>query len=224
MFLGLVKDTRTYLLLGDSLTDGERLKDPSGLGRGWPSHALRLALEEGAPPVHLVNRAVGGSRSVEILGAWEKRDIPKPDVLVVMVGANDLWRRYVPWLDHAPISPQAFGRNLAQLLYAAQEAGVEECQVCTPTGLHDVPDHPWNRELEEYRGWCHEIADACGARLIPTGEEWMEAVRTHPEVRWTYDGVHPRPVGHERLARTWRHYALAAPHLPPTTLPESPSP
>lgn len=214
---------RTALLLGDSLTDGERLKDPSGLGHGWPSSALRLAGKWGLPPLRLVNRAVGGSRSVEVLEAWAGRDLARPDLLVVMVGANDLWRRYVPWLDHAPVSPEAYGRNLSRLLYQAQEAGVEELHVCTPAGLHQDPDHAWNRELEEYRGWCREIADACGARLIPTGEEWREAVRAHPEVRWTFDGVHPRPVGHERLARTWLHHALGAPALPPRELPEKPS-
>lgn len=214
---------RTALLLGDSLTDGERHKDPSGLGRAWPAAALRLIRESGLAPLQLVNRAVGGSRSVEVLKAWEERELPSPDLLVVMVGANDLWRRYVPWLDHAPVTPQEYGRNLAQLLYAAQEAGIEELHVCTPAGLHEAPEHPWNRELEEYRGWCREIADACGALLVPTGEEWMEAVRAHPEVRWTFDGVHPRPVGYERLARTWLHHALGAPALAPGILPARPS-
>lgn len=217
-------ETNPHLLvLGDSLSDGGRLQDPGGIGSAWPAAAIRLSREMELPPFRWTNRAVGGSRSVEVLESWQAGDFAPPDRMVVLVGANDLWRHHVPWLDHTPVSPQAFGQNLSRLLYAALEAGTPVLDVCTPTSLHKDPEHPWNAALEDYRGWCREVADACGANLIPTGEEWMESLRILPDIRWTYDGVHPRPVGHERLARTWLHHALGAPALPCGELPDRPS-
>ncbi len=220
LYMESMRDGETMLFLGDSLSEGGWSHDPEGIGSAWPGAAKRLCRKLGGPELIWINRAQGGARSTEVLEQWTAWKEAPPEALTVLVGANDLWRRFVPWLDHAPIPPEDYGRNLAKLLYAAQERGVTELFVCTPTALSETPDHPWNGLLEDYRGWCREIADACGAILVPTGEEWLAAVRAHPEVRWSYDGVHPRPIGHARLARTWLHHALGLAPLPVTELPD----
>jgi len=215
-------DGQTILVLGDSLSDGAWETDPVGLGSAWPAAAKRLLAAVGGPALAWANRARGGSRSSEVLQEWQAWSSAPPDLLVVLVGANDHWRSFVPWKDHAPIAPGRYGQNLSRLVYDALDKGVGEVCICTPTGIHADPDHEWNRGLEEYRAWCREVADATRSRLVPTGEEWVKAVRHHPEVRWTYDGVHPRPVGHERLAHTWVAHMQGTPGLATDRIPEKP--
>jgi acyl-CoA thioesterase I len=215
-------DGQTILVLGDSLSDGDWENDPHKLGSAWPSAAKRLLKETGGPALSWINRSRGGSRSLEVLQEWLAWKSTPPDLLVVGTGVNDHWRHFVPWLDHTPIPPKQFGQNLSRLIYDALDKGVGSVCICTPTSIHTDPDHEWNQGLEEYRAWCHEVADATDSLLIPTGEEWMEALRSHPEIRWTYDGVHPRPVGHERLGHTWVAHMLGKPGLPTDQLPDQP--
>ena len=58
--------------------------------------------------------------------------------------------------------------------------------------------------------------------LVPTGEEFEAAVRAHPAVKWSYDGVHPRPVAHERLAWTVLAHGLGGPSLATDSVPDRP--
>ncbi|MEN9353186.1 MAG: hypothetical protein RL318_511, partial [Fibrobacterota bacterium] len=79
-----MQELPTLLVLGDSISDGGWERDPSGMGSAWPAAAARLAQERGLPAFRWINRARGGSRSEEVLAAWNKLDFPAPDALVVM--------------------------------------------------------------------------------------------------------------------------------------------
>lgn len=210
------------LVLGDSLSDGMWARDPAGLGSAWPGAAVRLAHQAGIS-LALVNRAQGGARSVEILQVLRADpDLARGRTVVVLAGANDLWRRWVPWADHEPVDPDDFARNLRRIAVLAREHGALGVSFLTPCLLHADPDHLWNRELVEYRQAAALAAAREDARLVPAGEEFEAAVRAHPGIKWTYDGVHPRPVGHERLAWTWIHHTLGLPPLLPETVPPKP--
>jgi len=214
---------RRWLVLGDSLSDGLWSRDPAGLGSAWPGAASRLAREAGVP-IEIRNRSRGGSRSVEVLadlradpGMARDRDV------AVLVGANDLWRRWVPWEDHEWVDPDDFARVLRRIVSTCRENGAGRIALLTPCLLHAETDHPWNEALVEYRDAVTRVARQDGAILVPTGEEFLESARSLPEVKWTYDGVHPRPVGHERLALTWLHHALGFPEQPRDAVPAKPS-
>jgi lysophospholipase L1-like esterase len=94
--------------------------------------------------------------------------------------------------------------------------------ILTPCLLHADPDHPWNADLSEYRAACARVALRTGSHLVPTGEEFEAAVRARPDIKWTYDGVHPRPVGQERLAWTVYHHGMAGHALPIGETPPKP--
>lgn len=211
------------VVLGDSLSDGQRVLDPAGLGSAWPAAAARRAREAGTP-LAFENRAVGGARSVEVLADLRNS---RPDLsgtaVTLLVGANDVWRRHVPWLDHEPVDPDDFLRNLRRILSLARELGAVSLAVGTPALIAADPDHLWNGELREYRELCREAASREGALAVPMGEDFEAAVRAFPAVKWTYDGVHPRPVGHERIAATWLHHVAGFPPLPVDRLPDRPS-
>jgi len=211
------------LVLGDSLSDGGWERDPTGLGSAWPASLQRIAAGDGRL-IEVVNRARGGSRSLETLVDYrEAQDLSGFDVVAVLVGANDLWRRWVPWAGHSSIDPDDYGRNLTKIVELARARGAHQVWILTPCLLHTEPDHEWNRELGEYREVCSRVARSADCTLVPTGEEFEAALRANPAVKWTYDGVHPRPVGQERLAWTVYHHAMDGKRLDIGSLPERPA-
>lgn len=212
-----------WLVLGDSLSDGLWARDPDGIGSAWPAAARRLARESGMD-MEVVNRSRGGSRSVEVLADLRRDpEIARERGLVVLVGANDLWRRWVPWEDHDWVDPDDFARNLRRIVSLAREHGALEVVLMTPCLLHVDPDHEWNLAMGEYREVVGAVARSEATRLVPSGEEFEAAIRAVPSVKWTYDGVHPRPVGHERIALTWAHHVLGLPTLEASVVPVKPS-
>jgi lysophospholipase L1-like esterase len=211
------------LVLGDSLSDGGWERDPRGIGSAWPSALARLAAGDGLD-LKITNRARGGSRSLETLvGYRESPELSGFDTVAVLVGANDLWRRWVPWAEHAPIDPEDYGRNLTKIVRLARERGTERVWILTPCLLHSDPDHEWNREMGEYREVCVRVARHENCQLVPAGEEFEAAVRALNDVKWTYDGVHPRPVGQERLAWTVYHHAMNGKPLDADRIPPRPT-
>jgi len=210
------------LVLGDSLSDGGWERDPAGLGSAWPAALARLATESGMD-LTLSIHARGGSRSTEVLREFRGRETGNLETVAVLAGTNDVWRRWAPWLDHAPVDEDDFRRNLRGISRLASQRGASSVWILTPALLHPDPDHPWNEVLRSYRELCREAASMEGALLVPTGEELEAAVRAHPEVKWSYDGIHPRPVAHERLAWTVLHHALGGPALATDSIPPRPA-
>lgn len=197
-------------------------RDPSGTGTAWPGSVVRLAksLER---PISFLNRSHGGARSLDVLAALELEPaIVRGCGVVVFAGANDLWRRWVPWGGQESLDPDDYARALKRIVDLCRENGAIQIALMTPCLLHSDPDHPWNQVLAEYREEVARVARAAEALLVPSGEELLGAVRALPEVKWTYDGVHPRPVGHERIALTWMHHVLGSPAWPLGTLPDKP--
>ena len=210
------------LVLGDSVSDGGWERDPAGLGSAWPAALARLAGEAGQN-LCVTIRARGGSRSTEVLRDFRAMETGDLETVAVLAGANDVWRRWVPWLDHTPVDEDDFRRNLRAIARGAFERGAAAVWILTPGLLHQDPDHPWNDALRSYREICREAASMEGALLVPTGEDLEAAVRAHPEVKWSYDGVHPRPVAHERLAWTVLAHAMGGSRLPTDSVPDRPT-
>ena len=192
------------------------------MGSAWPAALARLAGDSGRD-LQLAIRARGGSRSTEVLREFREMEFASLENVAVLAGANDVWRRWVPWRDHAPVDEDDFRRNMRAIARLAFERGANAVWILTPTLLNPDPDHPWNDVLRSYRELCREAASLEGALLVPTGEEFEMAVRAHPGVKWSYDGVHPRPVGHERIAWTVSHRALGGVELVTDSVPERPA-
>jgi lysophospholipase L1-like esterase len=210
------------LVLGDSLSDGGWKRDPEGIGTAWPRSLRDLAALSGGSVEPRVG-AIAGSRSTEMLAAARELAPGQWDAAVLFAGANDAWRRWVPWGGQDPVDEDDFRRNLRQAAGILREKGAAEIWILTPCLLDADPDHPWNEVLRGYREACREAAELAGSRLVPTGEEFEAAVRARPEIKWTYDGAHPRPVGQERLAWTIHHRMLGGPALPEGKLPPRPA-
>ncbi len=194
---------RHVLFTGDSVTDCGRRDDPDGLGAGY----VRLLAEGPLSGARVTNTGAGGDRLPDLAARW-RRDVldQAPDVLSVLIGINDTWRRD----DSGLISDDAdFERIYRTLLRTL--AGRDTLVVLVEPFVLPVTagQRAWLDDLAPKAEIVQKLAAEFDAVHVPTADRLREASGL-PQFLAT-DGVHPTPAGHEVLARLWAD--AVAPHL-----------
>ncbi len=178
---------------GDSVTDADRRLDPAGLGTGY----VRLLAENPAlSGVGVVNAGVSGDRARDLRRRW-RADVAAhlPAVVSVLIGVNDMWRRFD---NDDPTTPAHFERDYRAVLDAA---GSAQLVLIEPFLLPVRQDQtPWRADLEAKIAVVHALASEYGAALIPADRD----LRARGDnMALAADGVHPTAAGHRALAQLW---------------------
>lgn len=192
------------LLTGDSVTDwGRDRSDPTSLGHGYAGIVAALA---GArrPDLGLefLNRGVGGDTSAMLRARWETDAIAlEPQVVSVLVGINDTWRRYD---SGVPTSTAQYEDHLGAMLASARDRLAARLVLVEPFLVPVTADqHAWREDLDPRIQVVRRLAAEHRAVLVPAdGLFAAAAVRTSPAA-WCFDGVHPTPAGFGLLAEAW---------------------
>ena len=197
------------LFQGDSITDGGRgrTSDPNHiLGHGY---AFIIAAREGAARPDLrtefINRGVSGNTSLDLRKRWQADTIAlAPDVLSVLIGANDSGKS---------VDPALFESTLDGLLSEARAAkpGLR-LVICEP---FLAPDGPAIRKapgrverMKALQAACRRLAEKHRATFVPLQSVFDRAAEKTPWSHWIWDGVHPTAAGHQLIADAWER-ALA---------------
>jgi lysophospholipase L1-like esterase len=192
---------------GDSLTAaGRRPADPQDLGHGY----VRLVAEALGgihPGLRVANRGVSGYRVRDLRAAWQADVLADPpDVLSVLVGVNDTWRRY----DRNDPTPVAdYARDYRHLLDTAAAAGAR--LVLVEPFLVPVTGEQWTwrEDLDGRIQAVRRLAKEYGALLLAADGLLNQAARQAGDpAKLTPDGVHLEPRGHELLAAAWLDLVL----------------
>ncbi|MEJ5915130.1 SGNH/GDSL hydrolase family protein [Pseudokineococcus sp. 1T1Z-3] len=158
--------------------------------------AVGLAALAGRP-VRLVNRAVVGADSRDLDRQVDDllAEMPSPDAVLVMVGANDVVKRLRP-----PEAVRALGAAISRLREAGAEVVVG---TCPDLGIVEPVAQPL-RSLA--RRWSRELAAAqtiavveAGGRSVSLGDLLSVEFRNAPEL-FSADRFHPSPAGYARAA------------------------
>jgi acyl-CoA thioesterase I len=197
-------DTITALFTGDSITDMCRRTDPSGhLGAGYVRPVAEIAAAS-TPGVRVVNTGISGDRTTDLIDRWDADVIAhRPDILTILIGANDMWRRYDA---NTPMSAEQFSVNYATLLDAARDRlELRELVIMEPFLVPMTPEQlPWPAEdLDAKRAVAREIAARYDAIFIPLNDLFTARAATDGAGSVIDDGVHPSAGGHELIAQTW---------------------
>lgn len=177
---------RRYIALGDSLTEGLCDPAPDGALRGWADRlALLLAAQGG---LHYANFAVRSKRVRDVSGLQLTRALElRPDLVSILIGANDLVKRRV---DVAVLAAELEGA-VRQL----REMGADVLLV-TPFLPGRRAASLYTRRFSAFATALTGIAARTGALLIDTD--------LHPELaerpNWGEDLVHLSSRGHRFLA------------------------
>ena len=195
----------TILFQGDSITDVGRCESTDGLGSGYVAQLAGLfQARYGAAQWTVLNRGIGGDRTVELLARWKVDCLDlRPDVLSIKVGVNDVWRLRGEWEGQTYVSAKEFDTNYRRLLDQARTSGIGRLVLVSPTVIENNEDQELADLLEERAAQVRALAREYQAVYVPAREAFVTALRSHPEVQWTSDGCHPTAAGHALIAATW---------------------
>jgi len=193
------------LFQGDSITDCNRNRElEDNLGRGYALMAsgMLAALHPELAPTCL-NRGISGNRTGDLLERWEDDCLAlKPDVLSLLIGINDVWRRYD---RNLPTSAEEFEHNYRVLLSRTREALPEVRLILLEPFVLPVPDdrRKWREDLDPKIAIARQLAAENDALYVPLDGIFAAAATRQPPAYWAEDGVHPSPAGHGLIARSW---------------------
>jgi lysophospholipase L1-like esterase len=200
-----LKKGAVILFQGDSITDcGRSRENDAELGAGYARIvAGLLGVENPEWNLKFLNRGISGHRTADLVNRWtEDCTALKPDFLSILIGVNDVWRRYDA---NDPTTAEAYYENYKTLLSRARtELGDIPILLLEPFLLPEPVDKQTYRDdldpkIQMTRRLSREFQTYY---LALDGLFAEQSARTKPAF-WSADGVHPTWEGHALIARAW---------------------
>ncbi len=198
-----ITENSLVLFQGDSITDaGRSREDDAEMGRGYA--ALIAAWFSALHPemrVRFLNKGIGGNRVKDLKARWQTDCLDlKPDVVSIMIGINDTWRRYD---SNNPTSVAEYESGFRDILAQSHEKG-SKLVIIEPFVLPVPKDREtWREDLDPKIDAARRLAREFGALYIPLDGIFAQAAAVREPGFWAADGVHPTPPGHALIAQTW---------------------
>ncbi len=195
------------LFFGDSITDAGRNRDAkAGDAGGWGGGyvhqiAAYLGAQDPADELIFTNKGISGNRITDL----EKRlksDVldEEPDVVSILIGINDVWRRY----DSDVVSKaDEFEATYRKICKKISKDGAR--LILMEPFLLPVPEdrRAWREDLDPKINIVRDLAREFEATLVPLDGIFAAASAKREPAFWAGDGVHPSPAGHALIARAW---------------------
>ena len=127
----------------------------------------------------------------------------QPDWLSVMIGINDVWRRFdSPWQSewHVPLAEYA---QTLETLVASTRPQVKGMVLLTPYMVEPNRADPMRSMMDEYGAVVQQIAARHDAICVDTQAAFdLVLAQLHP-MALAWDRIHPTLTGHMVLARAF---------------------
>ena len=192
------------LFTGDSITDcGRNRNDPASLGAGYV-HMLtgQLGSEHAELDLRFRNTGISGDRACDLVARWGRDCIDlQPDWVSILVGVNDMWRRYK---YNEPTPVETFEQECRTLLNRIKEETAARIILCSPFLLHvDKSVSGMREDLDPKIAILKTLSNEFDAIWIDFDAAFVAAQQRHIPSYWADDGVHPTAAGHALMAETW---------------------
>jgi lysophospholipase L1-like esterase len=201
------------LFQGDSITDGGRWRDSDDpnhvFGQSYPYLlAARCGGHFPQQQWRFVNRGISGNTVKALMARWEKDALVlKPDVLSILVGANDTLSRFDKGIplpttvaEYASVYDAIIRRTRSALPHV-------KLVLCEPFSLpgtrNDGHWQAWQKDMAERRAIVRNLALAHQAVFVPLQAMFEDACKRASAEYWIWDGVHPTSAGHQLIADQW---------------------
>lgn len=226
--LSLLAGGKRVVFIGDSITDGnwgnvynyrktsaERSQTDMNHIYGH-SYVMLVAsdIQSACPQAghRFFNRGFSGHKLTDLAARWQEDVLDlHPDILSVLVGTNDV-HDYLENHNDEGFDFEGWKNLYRQLLLKVKE---QEPQVkivlCTPfvaregtlakSPNYDLRERMTHRLAGIVRELCKEFDAVC----VPFDTLFEKLVVSEPEPSfWIWDGIHPTPAGHRRMADLWK--------------------
>ncbi len=201
----LIENNAVVLFQGDSITDaGRSREDDSNLGWGYAN--LIAAWFSAMYPeknVRFINRGISGNRVKDLDARWDEDCLRlRPTWLSILIGINDVWRRYD---SNDPTSVEEYETGYRRILTRVKE---DTCNprlvILEPFVLPTPADRiDWREDLDPKINAARNLAREFGAIYVPLDGVFAAASMHRPPSFWAADGVHPTQAGHALIAQKW---------------------
>ena len=205
----LAKNSR-ILFIGDSITDSAFNYKKRFSIRGKNTYALQLEerLKEYSADIHVDIRGIASNRTYHLCDRLTKDCIElKPDVIILLIGVNDAWERYVP--ENYPPNPRETEPHIREIYRRINEE-LPDTQVLylMPFLVDTVKKKlPFHKKLDEYREMLKGIAEENGAGVLDLQQVIYDAQKSIKPRKLARDGVHPTNLGHRVIAdAVWEYF------------------
>ncbi|MER5554806.1 SGNH/GDSL hydrolase family protein [Streptomyces sp. NPDC002793] len=195
----------TVLFQGDSITDVGRLAEPdSPLGHGY-ARIVAERVRSARPDcgIRFVNRGVSGDGVSHLRARWRADALElEPDVVSVLIGVNDTWRRY----DSGTVTSACAYESDYRAILAQVRDELDAQLILVEPFLVPVREEQWawREDLDPRIQTVRRLAEEFGAALLAADGLLNQAARTAGGAEYIAgDGVHPTPLGHALLAEAW---------------------
>lgn len=223
----LMAGGKRVLFIGDSITDGawgnsKVWNTPSAqrnhndmnhiYGHGYmmiaASHYEALYPEKGWT---FWNRGISGNTLDDLAARWQDDVLAlKPDIVSILIGTNDVDKAL---REGRGIDTVEWAARLGGLLDKVREENPQARFVlCTPfvakagkIGEREDYDER-KRMIQEICDVIKETGERYHATMVPFDELVEKTVSSTPELPtsyWIWDGIHPTPAMHYRMAKMW---------------------
>jgi lysophospholipase L1-like esterase len=199
----ILRGGERVLFVGDSNTDTEYRTRAEPLGYGYVMmvdafmRASRPELQ-----VEVLNRGNDGDTVVDLERRWESDVIAlRPDVLVVMIGTNDVGYRHLSEYLPRAVNDELFERTLEGLVRRTQAELPAHIALLEPP-LFELPaDSAPNRQALALGAIVERIAKRASCDRIPVLREMAAALSAGRTTGWFQNVNHPAFPGHAFLAQ-----------------------
>jgi lysophospholipase L1-like esterase len=196
-----LKAGQKIVMIGDSITDAGRrdIEPPYGVGYMTLVRSFVNALH---PELGLTweNRGIGGDTVRNLDSRWAADVIDeRPDVLTVMIGINDVWRRFGD-KPHEAVPEDEYRATLTALLRAAREASGPDLYVGSPYMIEANAADPMRAAMDARGGIAREVAAEAGATFIEVQAAFDRVLAHSESADWSHDRIHPNQPGHAVIA------------------------
>ncbi len=198
---------KTIVFQGDSITDALRSRsEDTYRGSGYATMIAGQLGMDRPGEFQFLNRGVSGNRLINLLDRLDTDILHlKPDYLSILIGINDVWRKYD---SSCSLDANWFETYYDQLIRQVKQALPQtKIMILEPFALlGDATKAHWNSfraDTEALAAVSRRIAQQHGLIFVPLMEKFDQAAKQPCAEYWIYDGVHPTAMGHELIKRAW---------------------
>lgn len=194
---------QTVLFQGDSITDcGRSREDITSLGNGYPSKIVEiyntLFKDNG---VKFVNKGVSGDRTKDVLARYNEDILGiKPDLISILIGVNDTWRRYDETDEIT--TPEKYRENFETILtQIKKDLPNTKIMIIEPFLIYNEVKYHWHEDLDPKLLVARELAHKYSDYYISLNGIFAGLEITNFKSEdLSADGVHPTSLGHSVIA------------------------
>lgn len=198
------------LMIGDSVTDCDRLYD--AIPAGWGSfgngyvNLVNACLTGLAPEYRIAvyNKGISGNTVVDLQQRWQQDVLDlKPDYVSVMIGINDVWRHFDAVMQPMEKVDEEMFRNTYEELIQKTKPVVKQMYLIGAFMMIETKDYPMRKMVERYANITKELAKKYELPYIDVQARMDAFMENLPAYTLSNDHVHPNVQGHMIVAKAF---------------------